>query len=229
MRVKYLEERIADMEKCTPCEKPGARDQKKPDAFLFPNKQISDYIVVGTLKNELEALTACLWVNTTEQGDAGLISYATNGNNNEFLLYTYLNRLRIIWGPTLRITSVRVTDGKWHHVCVTWDASSATYEMYKDGALAETGEAPGETIAAGGLLIFGQDQDSVGGGFREKEAFTGEMTGINLWDHVKSDAEISELAKSCSAGEGNVVGMADLREDRVKGGVLKIASTCSSQ
>lgn len=77
-------------------------------------------------------------------------------------------------------------------------------------------------------MIFGQDQDSVGGGFRQKEAFTGEMTGINLWDHVKSDAEIYELAKSCSAGKGNVVGMADLEEDRVKGGVIKVQSTCSS-
>ena len=78
-------------------------------------------------------------------------------------------------------------------------------------------------------MIFGQDQDSVGGGFIQAEAFTGEMTGINLWDHVKSDAEISELAKSCSAGEGNLVGMADLGEDHVKGGVLKIPSDCRSQ
>ena len=77
-------------------------------------------------------------------------------------------------------------------------------------------------------MIFGQDQDSLGGGFKQSEAFTGEMTGINLWDHVKSDAEISELAKSCTAGEGNVVSMADLGEDRVRGGVLRVPSTCSS-
>ena len=47
-------------------------------------------------------------------------------------------------GCTNRVTDVYVTDGKWHHVCVTWDASSATYKLYKDGALAASGETSGE-------------------------------------------------------------------------------------
>lgn len=121
---------------------------------------------------------------------------------------------------------MHVTDGKWHHVCVTWDASSATYKLYKDGALAASGETSGNLITGGGSLVFGQDQDAVGGGFKQAESFAGQLTGINLWDHVITDAEISELAKSCSAGEGNLVAMATLAGDRVKGGVLKIHSTC---
>ena len=40
-------------------------------------------------------------------------------------------------------TSVHVTDGQWHHVCLTWDASSAKYKMYKDGAVVESGAASG--------------------------------------------------------------------------------------
>lgn len=57
-------------------------------------------------------------------------------------------------------------------------------------------------------------------------SFSGEMTNINLWDHALSDAEISELAQSCTAGKGNLVSMADIK---VMGGVQQIPSTCKPE
>lgn len=55
------------------------------------------------------------------------------------------------------------------------------------------------------------------------------MTGINIWDHVKTNPQISKLAKSCSAGKGNVVSMDDLGEDEIEGGVQMIPSTCKPE
>ena len=52
------------------------------------------------------------------------------------------------------------------------------------------------------------------------------MTGINIWDHVKSAADISKFAKSCSAGKGNVVSMANLGKNQIRGGVQMTPSTC---
>lgn len=69
-------------------------------------------------------------------------------------------------------------------------------------------------IGVEGNLVYGQCYedfvDSKWGGF------IGEMAGINVWDRVLSEQEISELSKSCSAGTGNIVSMVDLK---VMGGV----------
>ena len=58
----------------------------------------------------------------------------------------------------------QLLDGERHHVAVSWDSSTGAVDFYVDGAFVEgfTGYKPGQTIAAGGELVFGQDQDSVG-------------------------------------------------------------------
>ena len=49
------------------------------------------------------------------------------------------------------------------------------------------------------------------------------MAGINFWDRKLSDAEISEISKSCKSGKGNIFSMVDLK---VMGGVKKIPASC---
>ena len=39
-------------------------------------------------------------------------------------------------------------------------------------------------IRGGGVLVLGQEQDSVGGSFDANQSFIGEMAGVNMWDHV---------------------------------------------
>ena len=76
-------------------------------------------------------------------------------------------------------------------------------------------------------MIIGQDQNRLGGGFATADSFKGELTGINVWDRVLSAADISELAGSCSAGEGNIKSMADLAdEDKLRGDAEMIRSDC---
>ena len=82
-------------------------------------------------------------------------------------------------------------------------------------------------MRSGAKLIFGQDQDSYGGGFTQQQSFVGEMTGINFWDRVLSAAEISKLSKSCEGDfKGNLLHMAFLGKSSLKGGVQSIDSTC---
>ena len=58
-------------------------------------------------------------------------------------------------------------------------------------------------IRANGVLVLGQEQDS-GGRFDVNQCFIGEMTGVNIWDHVLKDQEIARMSKSCLTGVGNV-------------------------
>lgn len=55
---------------------------------------------------------------------------------------------------------VTVTDGKWHHVCVTWSTRDGVWEAYQDGVKKGSGQnlAPWHAIKAGGVFILGQEQ-----------------------------------------------------------------------
>ena len=39
-----------------------------------------------------------------------------------------------------RETSVSAIDGKWHHICATWENTAGSWKLYKDGAIAAQGQ-----------------------------------------------------------------------------------------
>lgn len=53
-------------------------------------------------------------------------------------------------------------------------------------------------------MILGQEQDSVGGSFEQKQSFVGRLAFVNVWSYTLPDGAIKELARCCRAGEGNV-------------------------
>ena len=80
-------------------------------------------------------------------------------------------------------------------------------------------------IRGGGALVLGQEQDSVGGSFEASQSFIGEMTGVNIWDHVITDQEIMRMSKSCLTGVGNVFKWRDFKS-HVIGSVTIIKASC---
>ena len=73
--------------------------------------------------------------------------------------------------------------------------------------------------------MLGQEQDAVGGSFEVSQSFIGEMTGVNIWDHVIKDQEIMRISKLCLTGEGNVYQWRDFKA-HVKGSVQIIKPSC---
>lgn len=53
-----------------------------------------------------------------------------------------------------------ISDGKWHHICITWTTRDGMWEAFQDGEKLGTGEnlAPWHPIKPGGVLILGQEQ-----------------------------------------------------------------------
>ena len=95
-------------------------------------------------------------------------------------------------------------DGVWHHICVTWENSLGTSKFYKDCELQDEGTLKkGYTIRQGGTLVLGQEQDSVGGGFDTSQSFQGLLSNVNVWNHVLSAAQITEMSTSCQLDEWN--------------------------
>ena len=66
--------------------------------------------------------------------------------------------------------------------------------------------------------MLGQDQDSEEGSFDANQSFIGEMTGVNIWDHVIKDQEIMRTSRLCLTGEGKVYEWRDFKA-HVKGSV----------
>ena len=138
-------------------------------------------------------ITLEFWMKSSDNLNSGTpVSYAVSSHNNEFLVYNY-NNLGIYRGDDVLTTGVSVNDGKWHHVAVTWSSSDGQANLFKDGSLAYTGNiATGRPIVSGGSLAFGQEQDTVGGGFDTTQAFKGSIDEVAIYNRALSASEILE-------------------------------------
>ena len=67
----------------------------------------------------------------------------------------------------------------------------------------------GHVIPGGGVLVLGQEQDELGGGFDLSQSFRGQMTGVQLWNFVLPRDEIKQLQTSCQNAQGNVLAWSD--------------------
>ncbi|XP_078364483.1 neuronal pentraxin-2-like [Oculina patagonica] len=196
--------------------------EKEDYGLLFPRKGTSDYVIKGGMPS-LTAVTMCFWMKTADKGNEGVpLSYAaTSKDHNELAIWDY-RKFQIFVGGTHRVTSVSANDGKWHHICLTWENIAGSWNLFKDGYVAASGKGlkTGHVIRGGGALVLGQEQDSLGGSFDANQSFIGEMTGVNVWNHVIKEKEIRRLSKSCLTGVGNVFKWRDFKAHLV--GSVKI-------
>ncbi|XP_077624582.1 adhesion G protein-coupled receptor D2 [Crocuta crocuta] len=67
----------------------------------------------------------------------------------------------------------------------------------------------GHPVPAGGILVLGQDQDSLGGGFSARDAFSGNLTDFHLWARALSPAQLRR-ARACAPPRGGLLFRWDL-------------------
>ena len=84
----------------------------------------------------------------------------------------------------------------------------------------------GHVIKNNGIIILGQDQDSCGGGFEQRQSFKGEMYGVNMWNRVLIAEDISEMSKNCSNGVGNYMRWSDFATGLHGNVTIKSPVTC---
>ena len=126
--------------------------------------------------------------------------------------------------------NIKINDGRWHYICVTWQAKDGRYSFYKDGRNVGSGvilDSVGKAIPGKGTWVLGQDQDTVGGGFQDFQTADGEFTGVNIWDKVLSPFEIVKMSRKCDSGgaTGNVKSWADFLSG-IQGNVKMAKPTC---
>ncbi|MBI9083088.1 MAG: DUF4347 domain-containing protein, partial [Desulfobacterales bacterium] len=156
----------------------------------------TDYLIKSNFDSfPTTEITVEMWVKTSDTvNDGSLFSYAVPGQPNEFLLFNYRNL-----SPEIDATKaggesgsgVAINDGAWHHVAWTWENTAGTSILYVDGVAVQTASIKaGHTLAASGTLVFGQEQDALGGGFQANQSFNGALDEVRLWNTVRSQADI---------------------------------------
>ncbi|KAM6403296.1 neuronal pentraxin-1 [Rhynochetos jubatus] len=215
-----LHQRISDLEK-------GQKDNRPPDRFqlTFPLRTNYMYAKVKKSLPEMYAFSVCMWIKSNASPGMGTpFSYAVPGQANELVLIEWGNNpMEILINDKVAKLPFVINDGKWHHICVTWTTRDGVWEAYQDGTQTGSGEnlAPYHPIKPQGVLVLGQEQDTLGGGFDATQAFVGELAHFNVWDRKLSPGEVYGLA-TCStrAAAGNVIAWAEANID-IYGGATK--------
>ncbi|NXF70812.1 AGRD2 protein, partial [Sclerurus mexicanus] len=191
--------------------KPKRRRGHTVPVLVFRDKTDTKYVKVLSDFPALPAVTACahLQWDTRTQDIATIFSYAVPAFINEFQLRGFVDEegfvrfALIVHGHHSPYLPVFRADGQWHHFCVTWQQENGTWAIYADGkrrasasGLCAAGPSAPQAIYGQGTFIIGQDQDSLGGTFRAKESFSGNITDLHIWQKVLGTEQI-EKVRSC--------------------------------
>jgi hypothetical protein len=165
------------------------------------------------------AITAMFWVRTSQTTQYAGISYAVDGVANAFSMFFDGDLMRLdledlTFEQDLGVTT-RIGDGTWHFVAVTWADQSAQFyfdgepvgapyiTVFENAVTRFPTPDPGEAIdiAPGGVLIFGQDQDSLNAGFATTQALDGGLDELAIFDRALPAEEIAEIFAATTCGE----------------------------
>ncbi|KAG9340346.1 hypothetical protein JZ751_021459 [Albula glossodonta] len=216
--INSLHHRIVELEQ-------GLSQYNYPEGYKlsFPVRTNYMYGLVKHPIPEMYSFTACLWLRPKEGGIGTPFSYSVPGQPNELVLLQGVhNPVELLINDKVAQLPLSLPLDSWQHVCVSWTLRDGVWQAYQGGKLKGEGEglAAWHPIRPGGVLVLGQEQDTMGGRFDASQALVGELSQFNLWDRVLTPTEISSLADCSEVTLGNVAPWTD-RDIDVFGGATK--------
>ncbi|CAG5897538.1 unnamed protein product [Menidia menidia] len=187
----------------------GAAGHSFPEGYRlsFPARTNYMFALVKHAIPPLRAFTACLWLRPAAAGIGTPLSYAVPEQPNELVLLQGLHTpAELLINDKVAQLPLNLSRGSWQHLCVSWTQKGGAWQAYQGGKLRGEGQglAAGHHIRPGGVLILGQEQDSLGGGFDSSQALVGELSQVGLWDRVLSPGQVATLARCNRVTQGSV-------------------------
>ncbi|MCX4029612.1 LamG domain-containing protein [Endozoicomonas sp. SM1973] len=140
------------------------------------------------------------WVKTTNSSDSCvLFEYRGAEESQPTVTMGNAHRLTVtILGESIfhsdgSTQTVKVDDGVWHHLTVSWDALTGLLLIYVDGLVAiKNTVARGKLLPQKGMLTIGQATNIVNPQSPDQtpSAFNGLFADIRLWDTVRNQQGI---------------------------------------
>nr|XP_697785.3 neuronal pentraxin-1-like [Danio rerio] len=200
---------------------------KSTEAFQIGFPMRTNYMygrVKRTLLHEIFSFTLCLWMKAGIGPGLGTpFSYSVPGQANELVLIEWGNNpMELLVDDKAVTLPLSLSDGKWHHVCVTWSTRDGLWEAYQDGVKRGSGEnlSPWHPIKPGGVFILGQEQDTLGGRFDATQAFVGEISDVQMWSQVLTPHDVYSLASCGGHMTGDIIAWSEATVE-LHGGVTK--------
>ncbi|XP_015222520.2 adhesion G-protein coupled receptor D2 isoform X1 [Lepisosteus oculatus] len=192
-------------------------------ALNFKEESHAMYARVDIEFPPLPAVTVCArvqWHSANSQVST-VFSYAALQLTNEFQLRGQQDKdgniilALIVHGNHKPYKASFRNDGKWHHLCVTWQKYNGNWAIHVDGKRRDSGNGTetSRNIYGSGIFIIGHDQDSFGGNFTEP--FVGNITALGIWNKTLDEHQINDLSV-CSHISGDLMFMWNLSQMTVK-------------
>ncbi|XP_029945994.1 neuronal pentraxin receptor a [Salarias fasciatus] len=200
--INKLRHRISGLEE-------GISGHSFPEGYRlsFPTRTHHMYAVVKHPIPKLRAFTVCLWLRPAEGGIGTPLSYGVAEQPNELVLLQGLRTpAELLINDKVAQLPLNLSRGSWQHICVSWTQKGGAWQAYQGGKLRGEGHglAARHHIRPGGVLILGQEQDSLGGGFDSSQALVGELSQVGVWDRVLTSSQVASLARCGRVTQGNV-------------------------
>lgn len=172
-------------------------------AYSFSGNTTTELLNISyTVLNGSLNSTASFWIKTSRNPtNRALLSGANSSNNNAYLIiFTNATGLSLYTGVSattvVNWTVANISDNIWHHIAVVRDATNDAAYLYIDGASDNENpksSAMGQLIVPANGLFFGQEQDSVGGGFDPTQAYGGLVDDLIIFNRSLSSQEIAYI------------------------------------
>ncbi|KAF5928939.1 hypothetical protein HPG69_002713 [Diceros bicornis minor] len=197
-----------------PLRRPPHRRWRTTAALMFGEPSAERAARLRTPLPALGALTACAHVqwDAASPDTATLFSLAVPALANALQLRAFaepggaVHAALVVRGHHAPFLAAFPADGRWHHVCATWEQRGGRWALFADGQrrAGARGLSAGHPVPPGGILVLGQDQDSLGGGFSARDAFSGNLTNFHLWARALSPAQLHR-ARACAPPRGGLL------------------------
>ncbi|XP_069995299.1 uncharacterized protein [Penaeus vannamei] len=139
-----------------------------------------------------------------------VLSYAISDEDNNVIRLDHTTRgFRMQLVGALNTSGQNIPLWHWCHYCLAANLSSGDWAMAIQGEITIRDQGDirliNKSIEGDGVLILGQDQDVLGGGFQEDQSLSGEITELHIWDYALDDVTINDIANFQSNLHGNVI------------------------
>ena len=174
------------------------------NAVDLSEDSVNDYIKLDeAAMDQIGDVTISVWAKTSHTGAAAILSGAVSGSLNQFLWFfpnatkfqSYLKDQAL---PATRISSI--ADDDWHHL--VWRRKGKENCLFVDGVQAGSCvSGTGDILSlSNGVMILGQEQDSVGGNFDINQDWEGLLDELLIFKQALNDADIQSIYTEQNAG-----------------------------
>lgn len=149
----------------------------------------NDYLIRNPFTGFATSAITEIFVNKNIESNDALISYASTGSDNDFLIFNS-SAVNIYRGGNVATTTA-INNNNFNNCLTRWQSTGGTTRFHLNGTeISPSNLSPGTSITSGGSLVIGQEQDNVGGGFDVAQAHTGDFAEIIIYNYYLNNAQV---------------------------------------